>query len=414
MKRQILHVDMDAFFASVAQRDHPEWRGKPVIVGGHSTRRGVVASASYEARAFGVRSAMPLYRAYELCPQAIRVPVEMEKYRAINAQLRALWERFAPVVEPVGFDEAYLDMTGTERLLGPLESVAYALRDAIACETGLSASVGGGTSKLLAKVASKAAKPAGICIVRPGEESAWLHPREVGILPGVGERMQDRLRQLGITTVGQLAGVSLSFLRAHFGDQGEELYQIARGQDPRPVKAAGPPKHIGGEETFDEDSADPVFLRRVLLKIACEIGYRLRRHGIRAATVTTKLRYAKTFQTVERSVTLARPTQDDEVIYATSWELLRAAWDGKKALRLVGASLSNFKPDGQLSLFETESPLTEALDRLRDRYGAGVIRRGSLTGWGRKAEGGDRARGAGAGGRSSSPQRGPGSPRSGD
>lgn len=378
MKR-ILHVDMDAFFASVAQRDHPEWRGKPVIVGGHSTKRGVVASASYEARAFGVRSAMPLYKAYELCPHAIRVPVAMEKYREINRQLREIWERFAPLVEPLGFDEAYLDMTGTERLLGPLEGVAYALRDAIACETGLSASVGGGTSKLLAKVASKAAKPAGVCIVRPGEETAWLHPRDVGIIPGVGERMQERLKQLGIVTIGQLAGVSPALLTAHFGAQGADLFQVAQGKDPRPVTPAGPPKSLSGEETFDQDSADPVFLRRALLKIACEIGYRLRRHGLQAGTIATKLRYAKTFQTVDRSVTLALPTQDDEVIYATSWDLLKAGWDGKRPLRLIGASLSNFKAEGQLSFFESASPLTETLDRLRDRYGSGVIRRGSLT-----------------------------------
>ncbi len=379
MKKQILHVDMDAFFASVAQRDRPEWRGKPVIVGGHSTKRGVVASASYEARAFGVRSAMPLYKAYELCPQAIRVPVAMEQYREINGQLRGIWERFAPVVEPVGFDEAYLDMTGTERLLGPLESVAYALRDAIACETGLSASVGGGTSKLLAKVASKAAKPAGVCLVRPGEEEAWLHPREVGIIPGVGERMQERLKQLGISTVGQLAGVSPAFLAAHFGQQGADLHQVAHGKDPRPVSPAGPPKSIGGEETFERDSADPVFLRRTLLKISCEIGYRLRKHKLLAGTISAKLRDAKTFQTLERSMTLGTPTQDDEVIYATAWELVQAGWDGRRALRLLGASLSNFRADAQLSLFEESSPLTETLDRLKDRYGTGVIRRGSLT-----------------------------------
>ncbi|MNK59562.1 DNA polymerase IV [compost metagenome] len=379
MTRQILHVDMDAFFASVAQRDHPEWRGKPVIVGGHSIKRGVVASASYEARAFGVRSAMPLYKAYELCPHAIQVPVSMEKYRVVNQQLRQLWERFAPVVEPLGFEEAYLDMTGTERLLGPLEGVAVALREAIACETGLSASVGGGTSKLLAKVASKAAKPAGVCIVRPGEEEAWLHPRDVGILPGVGRRMQGRLNKLGIMTVGQLAEASPAFLMAHFGEQGVDLLEAAQGKDPRLVSPAGARKSIGGEETFDQDSRDPVFLKRTLLKIACEIGYRLRRHGAQAGTISAKVRYAKTFQTVERSVTLALPTQDDEEIYATAWKLVKAGWDGKQPLRLLGASLSNFKPGAQLRLFETANPLTETLDRLRDRYGMGVIQRGSLT-----------------------------------
>lgn len=378
-RRAILHVDMDAFFAAVAQRDHPEWRGKPVIVGGHSVKRGVVASASYEARAFGVRSAMPLYKAYELCPHAIRVPVDMAAYRRVNAQLRTLWERFAPVVEPLGFEEAYLDMTGTERLLGPMEAVAYALRDAIACETGLSASVGGGSSKLLAKVASKAAKPAGVCIVRAGEEEAWLHPREVGILPGVGERTLERLQQLGIRTIGQLTTISEPLLRAHFGLLGTDLSEMARGRDPRPVSPGGPPKSIGGEETFDRDSADPVFLRRVLLGIACDLGYRLRRHDFLAGTISAKVRYAKTFQTLERSMTLSVPTQDDARIHAAAWELLESAWDGRKPLRLIGASLSNFKPDSQLSLFEAPaSALTETLDKLRDRYGATAVRRGSL------------------------------------
>jgi DNA polymerase-4 len=377
--RSILHVDMDAFFASVAQRDHPEWRGKPVIVGGHSVKRGVVASASYEARVFGVRSAMPLYKAYELCPHAVRVPVDMEAYRRVNAQLRTVWERFAPVVEPLGFEEAYLDMTGTEQLLGAVEGVAHALRDAIARETGLSASVGGGSSKLLAKVASRAAKPSGVCIVRAGEEEVWLHPREIGVLPGVGERMQARMQQLGIRTVGQLAGISEPMLRAHFGQLGSDLLQMAHGKDPRAVNPAGAAKSIGGEETFDQDSADPVFLRRILLGIACELGYRLRRHDYLAGTISAKVRYAKTFQTVERSVTLAVPTRSDETIHETAWGLLKSAWDGQKPLRLIGASLSNFKPDAQLNLFEpSSSALAETLDRLRDRYGAGAVRRGSL------------------------------------
>jgi len=383
-RRSILHVDMDAFFASIAQRDHPEYRGKPVIVGGHSTKRGVVASASYEARAFGVRSAMPLSQAYELCPHAIRVPVAMERYREANAQIQAIWERFAPVVEPVSFDEAYLDMTGTEKLLGPVEMVAYALQAAIKCETQLNCSVGGGTSKLLAKIASKAAKPAGICVIPPGNEIAWLHPREVGVIPGVGPRTQERLTRLGIKTIGQLSEVGLQFLTDHFGAQGVDLYSIAQGHDPRPVTPGGPQKTMSGEATFDEDSADPVFLRRTILKIVCELGYRLRRHGFQASTVSAKVRYGKTFETVERSTTLVTPADDDDTFYETAWKLVTTAWDGRRPLRLIGASLSNFKPNTQLPLFPTEtkkaSPaLLNALDKVRDRFGLDTVMRGATV-----------------------------------
>ena len=381
-RRSILHVDMDAFFASIAQRDHPQYRGKPVIVGGHSTKRGVVASASYEARAFGVRSAMPLYKAYELCPQAIRVAVEMEKYRQINHQLQAIWERFAPVVEPVSFDEAYLDLTGTEKLLGPVEMVAYAIQAAVKAETGLICSVGGGSSKLLAKVASKAAKPAGVCLIPTGNEIAWLHPREVGVIPGVGPHTQDRLHRFGIKTIGQLSEVGLDFLVKHFGTQGTDLYAIAQGRDPRPVVSAAPQKSMGGEETFDEDSNDPVFLRRTILRIVCDLGYRLRCHGLLASTISAKIRYGKTFETVERVTTLMTGIDDDDAFYEIAWKLLSEAWDGKRSLRLVGASLSNFKPNAQLSLFTTRkrpAALTEALDQLRSRYGAQAVIRGSLA-----------------------------------
>ncbi|HEY9766863.1 MAG TPA: DNA polymerase IV [Chroococcales cyanobacterium] len=378
--RSILHVDMDAFFASVAQRDRPELLGKPVIVGGHSTRRGVVASASYEARACGVHSAMPIFKALECCPQAVLVPVEMGKYRRISAQLLEIWGNFSPLVEALGFEEAYLDMTGSELLLGPVQLVAYAIRKAILLETGLSASVGGGSSKLLAKVASKTAKPAGVCVIPAGEEESWLYPRAVSVIPGVGPRTEERLLQFGIKTVGQLAKIPFSFLVSHFGAQGADFYAIARGQDPRVVCPGGPPKSMGGEETFDEDSSDPVFLRRLILKIVCELGYRLRKQNFLASTLSVKVRYGKTFETVERSRTFPFPLDDDEAFYEAAWELVQVAWDGKSPLRLIGTTFSNFHPNSQLSLFRKEKNirLLEELDRLRDRYGLEAVRRASL------------------------------------
>jgi DNA polymerase-4 len=382
-RRSILHVDMDAFFASIAQRDNPALRGKPVIVGGHSIQRGVVASASYEARAFGVRSAMPLYKAVELCPHAVRVPVDMEAYRVANHQLRAIWGRFSPVVAPVSFDEAYLDMTGTEDLLGPAAQVAHALRAAILAETRLSCSVGGGSSKLLAKIASKAAKPAGVCVVPDGQEAAWLHPKDVSVIPGVGPKTRDRLYLLGIKTVGQLSELPLDLLMTHFGQHGADLHAIARGLDPHPVAPPGPPKSIGSEETFDADSADRAHLHRRLLRVANEIGYRLRQQELLAATITVKIRFARTFQTLERSTTLVVPTDSDATIHQTACELLRVAWDGQKPLRLIGASLSNFQPNTQLTLFgastrQEDRRLYQAMDGLRERFGTHVIQRGTL------------------------------------
>jgi DNA polymerase-4 len=378
--RVIVHVDMDAFFAAIAQRDDPALRGRPVIVGGHSVNRGVVASASYEARAHGIRSAMPIHRAIELCPHAVRVPVQMETYREVHRELVVIWQSFSPLVESVAFDEAYLDLTGCERLMGPVEGVARRLRERILAVTRLSASVGAGSSKLMAKVASKAAKPAGVLIIPTGDEEAWLHPRPVSLLPGVGPRMQEKLARLGIHTVGQLAHLDWPFLEAHFGEAGLDLHRMARGHDPRPVQPGGPPKSVGGERTFERDSADPVFLRRTLLDLACDVAYRLRRYRLAARTVTVKVRDGKTFQTLERSMTLTVPTQDEDILHGRAWDLLGRAWEGQRALRLVGLSTSGLVHDGQLALFETggregKQALLKAIDGLRSRHGAAVVRR---------------------------------------
>lgn len=381
--RVIAHVDMDAFFAAIAQLDNPWLRGQPVIVGGHSIVRGVVASASYEARQFGVKSAMPLYQAMELCPQAIRVPVAMDRYREVNAQLREVWARYSPDVEPVGFEEAYIDLTGTERLLGPPAKVARSIQEDILCTTKLTGSVGVGSSKLLAKIGSKVNKPHGICLIPAGVEEAWLYPRPVAVIPGVGPRLQQRLALFGIHTIGQLARVPLDRLTQAFGLIGADLYATARGQDPRPVSPACSPKSIGGEETFDVDSADPVFLCKILLRITGEICYRLRQHKFVAATISVKFRYSKNFETVQRSITLPVPTADDDVVYATASDLLLCHWDRLRPLRLVGTTLSNFSSNVQLSLFDNvrsirKHNLNQALDKLRRRFGVGAIQRALL------------------------------------
>lgn len=381
MKRRILHVDMDAFFASIAQRDNPQLRGKPVIVGGHSTRRGVVSSASYEARAFGVRSAMPIYQALEKCPRAIVVPVEMDKYREVNDQLQAIWGDFSPLVEPIGFDEAFLDLTGTERLLGSLESIALRIKQAIKEETGLNCSVGGGSSKLLAKIASKTFKPNKIGVIPPEEELQWLHSKDIAIIPGIGPKSQERLHRLGLTTVGQLAQVPLEMMISYLGPWGAELHAISQGLDPRPVTPCGPPKSLGGEQTFEEDIQDPEVIRRILLATSDKLAYRLRRHHLLASTISLKIRYGKSFVTQERSQTLVVPTDQENQIYLCACELLQKAWNQDWPLRLVGIRTSNFKNAAQLSLFEPEAPnrLSAALDQLRARHGYRVVTRGALV-----------------------------------
>lgn len=381
MNRRILHVDMDAFFASIAQRDNPQLRSKPVIVGGHNTRRGVVASASYEARAFGVRSAMPIYQALERCPHAIVVPVEMDKYREVNHQLQEIWGDFSPLVEPLGFEEAYLDLTGTERLLGPLEEIAHRLKQAIQEETGLSCSVGGATTKLLAKIASKTFKPGGVGVIPKEEELHWLHAKDIAIIPGIGPKSQERLHRLGITTVGQLAQVPLEMLVSYLGPWGAELHAISQGMDPRPITPCGPPKSLGSEQTFEEDILDPAVIRRILLATSDKLAYRLRLQRVLASTLSLKIRYGKSFVTQERSHTLVVPTDQENQIYQCACELLNKTWDQGWALRLVGIRASNLKNAAQLSLFEPEASnrLSTALDQLRARHGYRVVTRGALV-----------------------------------
>ena len=393
----ILHVDMDAFFASVAQLDHPELAGKPVIVGGHSTQRGVVASASYEARAHGVHSAMPIAQAIALCPHAICVPVAMGRYRQVNRQVRQIWDRFAPVVETAGLDEAYLDITGTEALLGPPKKVESDLRAAILAETNLSASVGGGTSKLVAKMASRACKPAGVLWIEPGTERQWLLGHDVALMPGIGPVTQKRLRAMGVDTIGDLAGFPTDILASRFGVHGVELQAAACGRDTRAVTPAGLAKSISAEETFDADSSDRDFLHRRVLDLSCDVGYRLRQAGLVAATITAKVRLGRGFETIERSVTLPAATQDDDTICRAAWDRVISAWDRSDAVRLLGVRASKLRPSLQLSLFDPAggpagqesrpvdgiprslpAGLNEVLDAVRERFGYEAITRGAL------------------------------------
>ena len=386
--RVILHVDMDAFFASVAQRDDPALRGKPVVVGGHSIRRGVVSSASYEARAFGVRSAMPIAEALARCPHAVVVPAAMARYREVNLQLRAIWARHAPVVEVASFDEAYLDLTGCRALLGDPADVARAIQRDILAETGVTCSVGVATSKLLAKVASKRHKPRGLCVVPAGEEAAWLAPLAIGELHGVGPATAGKLQKLGIVRVGQLLEVPEALLVRHLGPGGAHLPAMARGHDDRPVSPHGAAKSIGAETTFDRDVAARDRLEAVLRDLVQEVAFRARRAGVVGRTVTVKVRYHD-FETIGRARTLPQATDDDDAIADAALALLAEHAAPGRQVRLLGVTLSQLGTVAQLSWLappraEARKALNEALDLLRERHGLFVVSRGTHLGGRRK------------------------------
>lgn len=381
LPRVIFHVDMDAFFASVAQLDNPRLAGKPVIVGGQSLRRGVVSSASYEARAFGVHSAMPLYQALKLCPQATVVPAAMARYREIHRMLRAVWGTFSPTVEVASFDEAYLDLTGCEPVVGPPEQAARNLQAAVAEATGITCSVGVASSKLVAKVASKRHKPRGLCVVPPGEEAAWLAPLRIDDLHGVGPKTAERLARVGLTHVHHLVSVPEADLDRMLGPLGTQLAQMARGIDTRPVSPGAPAKSVGAERTFQEDLIAPEALKAVFYDLVQEVGFRLRRSGQFARTVTVKIRYHD-FETITRSHTLAQATDDDQVLASEALALWKAHAEPRRPVRLLGVSVSHLSAVAQLSLLAGEADeerrqLNQALDALRQRHGLWVVTRGT-------------------------------------
>jgi DNA polymerase-4 len=379
--RAILHVDMDAFFASVAQLDDPSLAGLPVIVGGHSVKRGVVSSCSYEARAMGVRNAMPLYQALKHCPKARVVPGNMQRYREINLQLRTIWERYSPTVQVASFDEAYLDLTGCEALLGPPGEVAARLQAEIEQVTGLPCSVGVASSKLLAKVASERYKPRGLCVVPAGEEAAWLADLRIGELHGVGPRTAELLARYGLRKVADLHTVPLETLERLVGPYARQLRQMAEGIDSRPVTPSSPAKSIGAEQTFGEDLTDPAELEAVFVDLVQEVAYRLRRARLFTRTITIKVRYGD-FETITRARTLEAATDDDDKIRETARALFRQHVAQGRRVRLLGVSVSHFVLASQLSWlaeprYEERRVLNQTLDRLRERYGLWVVSRGT-------------------------------------
>ncbi len=383
--RDILHCDLDAFYASVEQRDHPEYRGRPVIVGGGPNERGVVSAASYEARRFGIRSAMPLRQAGKLCPHGIFVPGDFEAYEAASDAVMALFAERTPLVQPISLDEAFLDITATAHLFGGVEACARDLKRAVREEVGLVVSVGIASNKLCAKVASDLRKPDGFVVVPRGGEAAFLAPLAVSRLWGVGPRTQEVLEGFGMRTIGDLAAADPTLLEARFGEHGKDIGERARGIDDDPVLAEmDPPKSVGHAHTFDRNTLDRALIEATLLRLAEGVGRRLRRHELRGRTVTLQLRVAP-FETRTRQQTLAEATSDDLRIFSTARRLLREALDSDRAaghvspVRLVGVTVSGLVAGEQLDLFSAAraARLNAALDAVRSRFGDRALDRAS-------------------------------------
>ncbi len=385
--RTILHVDMDAFYAAVEQRDRPELRGKPVIVGADprgGRGRGVVATASYEARRFGVGSAMPISQAWRACPHGVYVRPDMEKYAAVSRQVMEVLRRFTDLVEPISIDEAFLDVTGSRRLFAAPgaaasgEDIARALKKAVREETQLTASVGVASSKMVAKVASDIRKPEGLVVVPPGTEAAFLAPLPVRRLWGIGPKMEETLLKIGVHTIGELAACDPGRLERRLGTHGHDLVQLALGIDGREVAREGEDaKSLGQEHTFDADTADSDRLRAMLLELCDGVARRLRQHAIRARTVTLKYR-DEDFRTSTRAETLREPTDSGDVLFDAAGRLFRGV-HGRRKVRLLGIYASGLGGPAQMGLFVAPpSPADRARDLVEERFGEGALTRASL------------------------------------
>ena len=380
--RTILHVDLDAFFAAVEQRDRPELRGRPVIVGGSDpSSRGVVSAASYEARKFGVHSAMPLRTAWRLCPQGVFLPVNGRKYQAASRQVMAILRRFTPQVQPISIDEAFLDVTASRALFGDGETISRTIKATVHDEVGLTASVGVATTKLVAKIASDLRKPDGLVVVPPGEEATFLAPLPISRLWGVGEKTAAALREFGVATIGDLAALPPAAMERRFGKHGASLVDRAHGIDPDQVAGGEPAKSIGHEHTFDVDTSDREVIERTLLGMADGVAGRLRSAGLKAVTIHLKLRDSS-FATITRQTSLEVPADLTEPIYEAALSLLRRELHGQR-IRLVGVTASNFRDREQLGMFVSGDPrrhqAAEALDRIRRKYGDRAVTRARLV-----------------------------------
>ncbi|HBE76288.1 MAG TPA: DNA polymerase IV [Firmicutes bacterium] len=392
MERKILHIDMDAFFAAVEQHDNPDYFGKPVIVGADPRGRGVVSTCSYEARKFGIHSAQPIGEAYRLCPQGIFLPVRGERYAQVSRCIMQLLSEYTPLIEPLSLDEAFLDLTGSEKIFGSSAEIGKRIVKDIQRKLGLSASIGIASNKFLAKLASDLQKPHGFVIITPENVGELLDGLKVNRLWGVGPKTEAHLQQLGIETIGMLRRSDPEVLAANFGEVGLQLYLLAHGQDDRPVLPEEAAKSIGHEITFQVDTGDRSFLAGVLLWLSDQVARRLRQQSCKGRIITVKIRDCN-FKTLTKRTTLTEATDFEEQIYSEALKLVQQAAWGINRVRLLGVSVSGFGSEGgtQLGLFEEEQPmlqcacahrdlgkLHQTVDRLRDRFGEGIITKGTI------------------------------------
>ncbi len=382
MPRQILHIDLDAFFVSVEQTLDPKLRGKPVVVGGHVDSRGVIAAASYEARVYGLKSGMSITQAHRLCPHAIFVPGKFSRYIDASKMFMAILGQYTPDIEPMGLDEAYLDMTGFEPHYGPVEHTASIIKKRIRSEIGITASIGVSTSKVVSKVAANMCKPDGLLQVVPGEEQRFLAPLAIGKLPFVGPQTEKKLKTIGIKKVGDLARWPIDLLVKIFGVHGQTLNAHARGIDASVVAPRQRVKSISRETTFSKDSLDMGYIKANLRNLSERVGAALRKEGKSAKSISLKLRYAD-FETINRSSTPKHPVDTNEAIFDTGMMLLEKAFQQRRhPVRLIGIGVFNLtSKQSQLDIFDATllklEHLNEAIDTIRSRYGYTAIQTGA-------------------------------------
>lgn len=381
MTRRIMHIDLDAFFVSVEQVLNPALKGKPVVVGGKPERRGVVATASYEARAFGLHSGMPLVTASRLCPQAIFIEGSFAKYRDASQKFMTILADFSPYLEPMGLDEVYLDATGFESIHGSAGQMAAKIKQRVKDDLDICASVGIARCKVVAKIASDLSKPDGLLEVPAGRERTFLSPLPVAKMPGIGKKTEPILKRLGVHTIGQLAELPLGVLKSHFGAYGEIMHNHANGIDERKLEPPGEVKSISRETTFGKDTRDNSLLQATLRYLSERVGSDLRSKGKQARCVTLKLRYAD-FTTITRQQTLSRTSDTDQTIFNTGCKLLEKELSGAgQAVRLIGIGVSHLAEAGkQLDMLDASAQRLEKLnitiDRIRKKYGFTAIQTG--------------------------------------
>jgi len=383
--RQIIHLDMDAFYPSVELLDQPALKDKAVIVGG-GRKRGVVSSASYEARKYGVHSAQPMAEAMRLCPHGVFLPVRMSRYKEVSRKVFEIYQRFTPLLEPLSIDEAFLDVTGSVRLFGNAVEMAVKIKQAVRKEIGLTVSAGVAPSKFVAKIASDMEKPDGLTVVEPHGVKVFLSSLPVSRMWGVGKVTQAALKDFDVHTFGDLRRLPVGVLERRFGAHGRQMHLLSMGIDDREVVPEHAVKSVGHEETFLEDLEALTDIQREVLSLAERVARRLRRVALSGKTVTLKVKYHD-FTQITRSETLGQFTDDSMTIYGAARGLLEKTEAGKRPVRLLGVSLSQFEPgrEDQLSLFgpkidEKRRMLNQTLDSLQDKHGEGSVRPGTLVG----------------------------------